>query len=164
MAVGKGMLPWLAALCGGVLLGWMLLAGAAGGDKCGDPGARARMVELYNAGKYGEAIPLAERIAAAIKARLGDGAPAYASALNNLAQLLAKTNRVDEAGPLMRRALAISEKSLGAEHPDVAIGLSNLANSLHDTNRLADAEPLFRRAVAIFEKGSGAGQPSASAV
>ena len=32
--------------------------------------------------------------------------------LNNLAQLLQATNRLEEAEPLMRRALAIDEKSL----------------------------------------------------
>jgi len=56
--------------------------------------------------------------------------------LNNLAQLLKATNRLDEAEPLMRRALAIDEKSLGPDHPNVATRLNNLAQLLQDTNRL----------------------------
>src|SRR5215475_8315527 len=47
-----------------------------------------RVIELYNAGKYGEAIPLAVRYAEAIEARHGAVQPEYATALNNLAQLL----------------------------------------------------------------------------
>src|SRR5208337_4201009 len=101
----------------------------------------ARVIALYQAGKYAEAIPLARRYAAGIKARSGDNAPDYATALNNLAQLLEATNRLAEAEPLMRRALAIDEKSFGPEHPKVFVDLNNLAMLLKETNRLAEAEP-----------------------
>jgi hypothetical protein len=47
------------------------------------------------------------------EASFGPGHPNVARDLNNLAQLLADTNRVAEAEPLMRRALAIFEGSLG---------------------------------------------------
>ena len=70
-----------------------------------------RAIELYRAGKYGEAVPFAERYAEAMKARHGPDRPEYAAALNNLALLLEDTNRLAEAEPLMRRALAITEKS-----------------------------------------------------
>ena len=80
-----------------------------------------QVVALYNAGKYTEAIPLAERLAEVIKSRDGEDLPQYAVAINNLAQLLQDTNRLAEAEPLMRRALAIDEKSLGPDHPKVAI-------------------------------------------
>ena len=118
-----------------------------------------RVIELHGAGKYGEAIPLAERYAEAMKTRGPDG-PAYAAALNNLATLLQATNRLTEAEPLMRRALAIDEKSFGPEHPNVAIRLNNLAQLLQATNRLAEAEPLMRRALAIDEKSFGPEHPN----
>ena len=54
--------------------------------------------------------------------------PNVATDLNNLAQLLKATNRLEQAEPLMRRALAIDEKSYGPEHPNVAIDLNNLAH------------------------------------
>ena len=82
-----------------------------------------------------------------------------ATALNNLAQLLQATNRLDEAEPLMRRALAIDEHSYGAEHPDVARDLNNLGQLLQATNRLDEAEPLLRRALAIDEHSYGAEHP-----
>ena len=74
-----------------------------------------RVIELYQAGKFGEAIPLAERYGVATAARYGENTPEYATALNSLAVLLQDTNRLAEAEPLMRRALAVDEKSFGPE-------------------------------------------------
>ena len=77
----------------------------------------SRVTELYQAGKYGEAIPVQERYAAATAARYGEDAPEYATALNNLAQLLQATNRLSEAEPLIRRALAIDRENASAPSP-----------------------------------------------
>lgn len=77
------------------------------------PSSRRRIIELYNTGKYAEAIPLASRLAEGMKARLGPEHRHYTTALNNLAQLLKDTNRTAEAEPVNRRALTIDEKSLG---------------------------------------------------
>ena len=68
-------------------------------------------MELGRAGRFGEAIPLAQRYADTMKARRGSEHADYATAPNNLALLLQATNRLSEAEPLMRRALAINEKS-----------------------------------------------------
>src|SRR5689334_5517366 len=76
-----------------------------------------RALELSKAGKYAEAIPLAERFANAVSAKYGPDSSQHGTALNNLAQLLQDTNRLSEAEPLMRRALAIAEKSYGPAHP-----------------------------------------------
>ena len=70
--------------------------------------------------------------------------------LNNLAQLLQATNRLDEAEPLMRRALAMSEAIYDISSPNIAGYLQNLAMLLQDTNRLDKAEPLMRRAIIIY--------------
>jgi tetratricopeptide (TPR) repeat protein len=80
---------------------------------------------------------------------VGNDHPRVARDLNNLAQLLKDTNRLDEAEPLMRRALTIDELSFGNDHPNVARDLNNLALLLKHTNRLDEAEPLMRRALAI---------------
>ena len=118
-----------------------------------------RVAELFRAGKFGEAIPLAERYAAAAKARYGENAPEYTAALNNLATLLQDSNRLSEAEPVYRRVLAIDEKTLRPDHPDRAIHLYNLAQLLQDTNRFSEAELLIRRALAIDEKNSGPNHP-----
>src|SRR4029077_20579792 len=78
--------------------------------------------------------------------------PNVALRLNNLAQLLQDTNRLEEVEPMIRRALAIDEKSYGPEHPNVARDLNNLALLLQDTNRLEEVEPMMRRGVLIFLK------------
>ncbi len=118
------------------------------------------IIALYQAGKYSEAIPLSQQLAADAKVRFGESSTEYATALNNLAQLLEATNRPAEAEPLMRRALAIHEKNFGTGHPNVAIALNNLAQLLEATNRPAEAEVLMRRALAIYERSYGAGHPS----
>ena len=79
--------------------------------------------------------------------------------LNNLAGVLANTNRLNEAEPLFRRALKIHERSLGKNHPQIATDLNNLANLLHDTNRLKEAESLYRRALKILEEQSEINRP-----
>ena len=123
-----------------------------------------RAIALYQAGKYGEAIPLAEQYAEGTKARYGENAQEYSTALNNLAQLLQATNRLDEAEQLMRRALKIDEASFGLNHPNVARDLDNLALLLQATNRLTAAEPLSRRALKIDEASFGPDHPEVAIV
>ncbi len=123
-----------------------------------------RVVELYQAGKYSEAIPLAERYAAAMKARHGENAPEYAEAINNLAQLLKATNRLAEAEPLMRRALAIDEKAYGTDHPDVAIRLNNLALLREEQNDWAGGAVLCLRAKPIMTGGRAAAETESRAL
>jgi len=97
-----------------------------------------------------DALPL-HRALPVIVESLGPDHPDVGTGLNNLALLLADTNRLSEAEPLYRRALAIGEKSLGPDHPAIAIRLNNLAGLLRATNRLSEAEPLYRRSLAIVE-------------
>jgi CHAT domain-containing protein/tetratricopeptide (TPR) repeat protein len=143
--------------------GFAVVAYAAAHLWCSTASARSddcdalneRASELYQAGKYAEAMPLAKHCADVAKSRYGSQAWQYANALNNLALLLMQTNRLSEAEPLMRRALAIDEKRVGPNHPDVARKLTSLAQLLEAANRLSEAEPLYRRALAIDENSLG---------
>jgi tetratricopeptide (TPR) repeat protein len=72
-----------------------------------------RLMQLYNAGKYEEAIPLAERALAIREKALGPDHPDVAVALINLAQLYESQSRYADAEPLYKRSLAIREKALG---------------------------------------------------
>ena len=118
---------------GGVLAGVVLIAAVIVAARAQSDtelkSLNQRVIELYRAGKDGEAVPFAERYADAMKARHGPDRPEYAAALNNVAQLLEDTNRLAEAEPLMRRALAITEKSPGPDHPAIATALNNLAGA-----------------------------------
>jgi tetratricopeptide (TPR) repeat protein len=109
---------------------------------------------------YQQAEPLLRRALEIGERSFGTDHPTVALRLNNLAQLLAATNRTAEAEPLTRRALEIDERALGADHPAVAVDLNNLAVLLKDTNRTAEAEPLMRRALEIGERSFGPDHPT----
>src|SRR5215471_9884123 len=70
-------------------------------------------LKLIGAGKYDEALPLAERALEIRERRLGAEHRDVAAAIDNLAGIY--TNRAEylKAEPLYRRALAIREKALG---------------------------------------------------
>jgi tetratricopeptide (TPR) repeat protein len=89
-----------------------------------------RLVELYNAGQYAEAIPIAQRLLAIREKTLGRDHPNVATPLNNLAVLYRNQGRYADAEPLYQRSLAIYEKVLGRDHPNVALSLYNLAGRM----------------------------------
>src|ERR1700683_3702022 len=109
------------------------------------------VIELYRAGRYAEAIPLAQQALAICEKALGPDHPLVAASLNALAGLYDKQGRYAEAEPLYKRSLAIWEKALGPDHPDVVTALNNLAALYKEQSRTAEAEPLYRRALAIKE-------------
>ncbi|QIO36810.1 CHAT domain-containing tetratricopeptide repeat protein [Bradyrhizobium sp. 1(2017)] len=110
----------------------------------------ARINELSKAGKYSEALPLAQAMVASLEK--SDNGRDLAGALNNLGQIHAGQGRDDLAEPLYKRAIALLEKSLGLDTPLVAAELTNLAALYQRQGRFAEAEPLFRRALAVREK------------
>jgi tetratricopeptide (TPR) repeat protein len=75
----------------------------------------AQVNKLYQAGKYGEAVPMAQKAVAVAKAEFGAESTAVATSLNNLAGLYYSQGNYAEAEPLYRRALAIREKALRYE-------------------------------------------------
>ena len=68
-------------------------------------------------GLYAQAEYFSRRALAIDEVSFGPEHPDVAIRLNNLAQLLQATNRLDEAEPMMRRAVKVFEDSLGAGHP-----------------------------------------------
>jgi tetratricopeptide (TPR) repeat protein len=116
--------------------------------------------ELYQAGRYAEAIPLAEQALAIREVALGPEHPSTATSLNNLALLYYFQGRYGEAEPLYQQALAIYEEALGPEHPSTASSLNNLAGLYEAQGRYGEAEPLFQQALAIYEEALGPEHPS----
>lgn len=110
----------------------------------------ARINELSRAGKYAEALPLAQAMVASLEKT--SNSRDLAGALNNLAQINAAQGHDDQAEPLYKRAVALLEKSLGLDTPEIAPELNNLAALYQRQGRFAEAEPLFKRALAIREK------------
>jgi tetratricopeptide (TPR) repeat protein len=118
-----------------------------------------RISELYQAGKFSEAIPLAQRVLDIREKALGPDHPNVATALSWLALLYKEQGRYPDAEPLYKRALAIVEKALRPDHPEVAASLYNLAFLYEGQGRYGDAEPLYKRALAIWEKALGPDHP-----
>ena len=116
-------------------------------------------LQLYNEGKYSEAIPLVQRAIAIGEKVLEREHPAVATSLNNLAQLYQAQGNYTQAEPLYQRSLAIYEKALGREHPDVAESLNNLAVLYQAQGNYTQAEPLIQRSLAIYEKVLGREHP-----
>ena len=87
-----------------------------------------KVIALIRAGKYAEALPLAQ----AMVTQLEKGPPNkdYAGALNNLAQVYADMGRDAEAEPLYKQALAVMEKAVGLESVDIAIDSTALPRSI----------------------------------
>ena len=115
--------------------------------------------ELYQQGKYNEAIPLAEQSLAIRKKILGDNHLDTAISLNSLALVYYFQGRYAEAEPLYKEALAIRKKILGDKHPDTATSLNNLALLYKSQGRYIEAEPLYQEAVAISKKQLGDNHP-----
>ncbi len=80
-----------------------------------------RAWELFQQGKYTEAIPLAEKALAIREKVLGLEHLDVATSLNNLAELYPVQGDYSKAEPLYVRSLAIREKALGGEHLDVRV-------------------------------------------
>ncbi|PYS68638.1 MAG: kinesin, partial [Acidobacteria bacterium] len=118
-----------------------------------------RVNELYDAGHYTEAIPLAETVLSIREKTFGADNIAVVTPLNNLAELLRLTRDYSRAEALHLRSLAIREKALGVDHPDVAASLHNLSLVYESIGQYAKAEPLCQRELAIREKVFGPDHP-----
>ncbi|MFM6511617.1 MAG: tetratricopeptide repeat protein [Microcystis panniformis] len=118
-----------------------------------------QVIQLYQQGKYNEAIPLAEQALTIRKQQLGDNHPLTAQSLNNLALLYYSQGRYSEAEPLYKEALAISKQQLGDNHPDTAISLNNLAELYRVQGRYSEADPLYKEALSIRKQQLGDNHP-----
>src|SRR5262245_27104809 len=116
-------------------------------------------LKLKRAGKYGEALPLAERVLEIRERLLGTEHPDVAAAINTLAGIYTDRGEYVKAEPLYRRALNIREKAMGNDHPDTAESLNNLAVLYKTQGKYGEAEPLYKRALDIREKAMGNDHP-----
>ena len=122
-----------------------------------------RSIELFEAGRYQEAIPLSQRALSIREKDLGPDHPDVAQSLSNLATLFQAKGQYADAEPLYRRALIIREKVLGPAHPQLATSLSNLAVMYASEGRFADAELLHTRAIKIRKRALGLDHPLVAA-
>jgi CHAT domain-containing protein len=118
-----------------------------------------RVFRLWQAGRSRQALPLAQRALAIRGKILGEGHPAYAESLFNLAAQYKALAEYARAEPLYRRSLEISEDRLGQDHPDVTQCLNSLAALYEAQGQYGKAEPLFLRSLQISEARLGKDHP-----
>src|SRR5215475_6586170 len=116
--------------------------------------------QLYQAGKYDEAIPVAQRLVELTRTRFGKEHRAHANALGILGDLYREKGRYAEAEPLYKSAHSILEKELGPNHEEVGQSLNKLGLLYWAQGRYAEAEPLYKRALVIQEEVLGPDHPT----
>lgn len=110
-----------------------------------------RIEDLYTAGRFDDAIRLAQKVVADTERALGPKHLDVAEALQTLGRLYVVTNRHAGAEQAFRRALAILEGDPDADSGDVALTLSGLAVAYYQIGRYAEAEPMLKRALSLLE-------------
>ena len=111
-------------------------------------------------GDYAEAEPLYREALTIHKEVFGEKHPAYATSLNNLAELYRSKGDYAKAEPLYRQALAIRKEVFGEHHPAYANSLNNLAMLYHNMGDYAEAEPLYRQTSEILNEVLGDKHPN----
>ena len=101
----------------------------------------AKALELFEAGRFDEAIPLAQEALTIRKTVLGPRHPDTATTLDNLAQLYKKTGVYTRAHPLLEEALAIRREVLGTYHRTTVSSLNNLALLLDEALQQMQQQP-----------------------
>jgi tetratricopeptide (TPR) repeat protein len=137
-------------------LGLLILACPTSLAEDDDPSVlNQRVTQLFEQGKYREAIPIAERAVEVSKRSRGLDDPETAEALNNLGVLFQKIGNYAKAEPLLQAALRIRQKALGPEHTLTANSLNNLGELYQEMHEYAKAEPLLQEALRIRQKVLG---------
>ncbi len=85
-----------------------------------------KVIELFNATKYEEAIPYAKRILEIREKALGKNHPKVAESMNDLGVLYSATGRHEKAEALLKKALEIRERTLCKGDPNILESLKNL--------------------------------------
>jgi tetratricopeptide (TPR) repeat protein len=124
-----------------------------------------RVVALRSQGKYGEALPLAERVlmlseqAAQLDLPVEMKTTLVSGPLNVLGELSRAVGDYARAESLLQRAIKLNEQLKGPEDISVVPPLNNLAALYYETGEYDKAEPLFQRAIRISERVKGAQHP-----
>lgn len=106
-------------------------------------------LEVYDRGKYAEAIVLLERVLKIRRAHLGNAHIEVADAMGNLGHCLTEEDRLEEAEPLLRQSMRIYGKTVGTDHPKTARSYNWLAANLNSLGETDEAKVLLRESLRI---------------
>ena len=142
-----------------ILLALLFAAGGSGraiAQSENLPALDREVEQLLRAGKFSEAIPLAQRALEIAERQPGPNGLDLSNALQRLAILYVQQGQYANAEPLYKRTLALKEKALGPQHTEVGTTLFGLASLYVQQARYGEAEPLYKRVIAIKEHELGA--------
>src|SRR5450631_3711264 len=114
-----------------------------------------KVKDLYDKGKYEEAIPIAKNAIDSAKKEFGETDSKYIKSLYNLGELFMNMAQFEKAEPIYLEAIAIRKKTVGENHPDYAESLQRLSRSYMYTGKFDKAEPLFLQAKEILRRNHG---------
>jgi tetratricopeptide (TPR) repeat protein len=116
-----------------------------------------RLGELWKAGRYAEALPVAERLVSLARAEAGAAGEDEAAALNDLALIHKQLGNLVQAENAFQQALAAGEA--GDHAHCVAATLNNLGMLYLERNEPGRAGDLLGRALALRERVFGPDHP-----
>jgi tetratricopeptide (TPR) repeat protein len=123
----------------------------------------AQALQLFEQGKYTEAIPVEQEALRVAEATFGEEHITVAASAYLLAVLYDKQGQYTEAEPLYKRAITIYEKASVPNQRNLAASLNNLAKMYKEQGRYSEAEPLFNHALEIWGKTLGPDHPTVGA-
>ena len=83
---------------------------------------------------------------------LGEEHPAYATSLNNLAELYQTMGDYARAEPLYKKSVASLRKVLGRDHPSTLESMTKLVMFYMQQGMFTEAEPIIRECLSVREK------------
>jgi tetratricopeptide (TPR) repeat protein len=119
---------------------------------------------LVEQARYAEAEQRSQHVLEIRQRILRPDDPRIASALGDLADVLAGTSRFDDAIPYYRKALSIDEHALGPDHSHVATLRINLASALRYKGDVAGALAELAKARTITERALGPDHPQLATI
>ncbi|HEV7746211.1 MAG TPA: TonB family protein [Pyrinomonadaceae bacterium] len=120
----------------------------------------ASLVELYKAGKFDEALLVANRLLELREKILGPDDPGVGRALSNLAEIYRAKNKHDEAQRLYARSLGIFERDPVANSQSLIDVLERLADFAFEKRDYKGSAAFLDRALALKEAAVGKDDPA----
>ena len=111
-----------------------------------------QVFQLYNEGKFNEAILVAEQALTLAKSLNSGHHIDVATSLNRLAALYYFQKRYQEAEPVYKQALKMFQILFTDDHPNVASSLNSLAYFYNSQRRYSEAEPLYKQALKMLQR------------
>ena len=118
-----------------------------------------KFIELFQQGKYEEAIPYAEKAFAMAKKELSENHPDYITNLENLGWVYLTAGYYAKAVPAYTELAKIKGGLLGKDHPDYATIVNNLGILYYYMGDYSKAEAYYSEGLAIRKEALGENDP-----